>query len=118
MSAAQVELAETAGPSTALASLRSGRDDNINSTNFRDRALAWSSYSSRLPQLDRISLRVMQAGETAVGIRLRINLDRDSCGSQLGCHLVEIADSKVQHPVFVGVPEIVAGFRKRADNGR
>jgi hypothetical protein len=28
-SAAQVELAETAGPSTALASLRSGRDDNI-----------------------------------------------------------------------------------------
>ena len=30
---------ETAGPSTALASLRSGRDDNTNSTNFRDRTL-------------------------------------------------------------------------------
>ena len=43
--------------------------------------LAWSSHSSRLPQLDRISVRVMQAGETAVGIRLRVNLDRDSCGS-------------------------------------
>ncbi len=45
MNAAQVELAETAGPSTALASLRSGRDDNANSTNFRDRTLAFGCRS-------------------------------------------------------------------------
>jgi hypothetical protein len=36
-----------------------------------------SSY--RLPQFDRISL--MQAGKPAIGIRLRVNLDHDSCGS-------------------------------------
>lgn len=45
---------------------------------------------SRLPQLDRISVRVMQAGESAVGIRLRVNLDHDSSGLQLRCHFVEI----------------------------
>jgi len=51
----QIELAETAGPSTALASLRSGRDDNIefneinstfNSTNFRADA---SGYRAAFP---------------------------------------------------------------------
>ncbi len=42
--------------------------------------LAWSGWLCRLPQFDRISLRVMQAGEPAVGIRLRVNLDLDSCG--------------------------------------
>jgi hypothetical protein len=34
----------------------------------------------RLPQFDRISLRVMHAGEPAVRIRLRVNLDLDSSG--------------------------------------
>jgi hypothetical protein len=79
--------------------------------------LAWSVSSCRLPQFDRISLRVMQAGEPAVGIRLRVNLDRDSCGSWLGCHSVEIPDSKVHHPDLVGIPEIVARLSKRSENG-
>jgi hypothetical protein len=43
---------------------------------FRD--LAFSVWNLRLPQFDRIPLRVMQASEPAVGIRLRVNLDRDS----------------------------------------
>ncbi len=43
---------------------------------FRD--LAFSVWNLRLPQFDRIPLRVMQAGEPAVGIGLRVNLDRDS----------------------------------------
>src|SRR6267142_3516585 len=42
--------------------------------------LAWSGWLCRLPQFDRISLRVMQAGEPAVGIRLRVHLDLDSSG--------------------------------------
>jgi len=40
--------------------------------------LAFSVWNLRLPQFDRISLRVTQACEPAVGIRLRVNLDRDS----------------------------------------
>jgi hypothetical protein len=71
----------------------------------------------RLPQSDRISLRVVQAGEPAVGIRLRVNLDRDSSGSQLACHFVEIPDSKVQHPDLVGSLEKVARLRLRIENG-
>ena len=42
--------------------------------------LAVSVWNLRLLQFDRISLRIMQAGEPAVGIRLRVNLDRDSRG--------------------------------------
>jgi hypothetical protein len=42
--------------------------------------LAFGVWNLRLPQFDRISLRVMHAGEPAVGIRLRVNLDLDSCG--------------------------------------
>ena len=71
----------------------------------------------RLPQLDRISLRVVQADEPAVGIRLRINLGRDSSGSWLGCHFVEIPDSNVQHPDLVGSLEKVARLRLRIENG-
>ena len=70
--------------------------------------LAWSGWLCRLPQFDRISLRVMHAGKPAVGIRLRVHLDLDSRSLQLGCHFVEIPDSKVQHPDLLGVPEIAA----------
>jgi len=42
------------------------------------RNLAFSVWNLRLPQFDRIPLRVMQASEPAVGIRLRVNLNRDS----------------------------------------
>jgi hypothetical protein len=40
--------------------------------------LAFGAWTLWLPQFDRISLRVMQASEPAVGIRLRVNLDLDS----------------------------------------
>ena len=40
--------------------------------------LAFGVWNLRLPQFDRISLRVMQAGEPTVGMGLRVNLDRDS----------------------------------------
>jgi hypothetical protein len=80
--------------------------------------LAWGGWLCRLPQLDRISVRVVQAGEPTVGIRLRVNLDRDSSGSQLGCHFAEIPDSEVQHPDLVGPLEKVARLRLRIENGR
>jgi hypothetical protein len=40
--------------------------------------LAFGVCNLRLPQFDGIPLRVMQAGEPAVGIRLRVNLYGDS----------------------------------------
>ena len=42
--------------------------------------LVWSVGLCGLPQFDRISLRVMDAGKPSVGIRLRVNLDFDSGG--------------------------------------
>ena len=59
----------------------------------------------------------MQAGESAVGIGLRVHRDRDSCGSQLGCHSVEIPDAKVHHPDLVGISEIVTRLRERSEDG-
>src|SRR6266487_1247985 len=41
--------------------------------------LAFGVWNLRLPQFDRISLRVMHAGKPAGGIG-RVNLDLDSCG--------------------------------------
>ncbi len=64
------------------------------------RTLRVGRLALQVAKLDRISLRVVQAGEPAVGIGLRVNLDRDSSGSQLGCHFVEIPDSEIQHPDF------------------
>jgi len=43
--------------------------------------LACSVSSCRLPQFNRISFRVVQSGKPAVGIKLRVNLDLDFCGS-------------------------------------
>src|SRR6266436_3758555 len=79
--------------------------------------LAWSGWLCRLPQFDRISLRVMHAGKPAVGIRLRVNLDLDSRSLQLGCHFVEIPDSKVQHPDLLGIPKIVARLLEWSKSG-
>src|ERR1700730_15437893 len=77
--------------------------------------LAFGVWNLRLPQFDRISLRVMQAGKPAVGIRLRVNLDLDSRGFQLGRHFVEIPDPKVQHPDLLGIAEVVAGLLECAE---
>src|SRR6267143_171052 len=64
-------------PRTARSNFRLAQEEFRNSPElFRD--LAFSVWTLRLPQFDRIPLRVMQASEPAVGIRLRVNLDRDS----------------------------------------
>ena len=76
-----------------------------------------NGWSRRLPQFDRISFRVVQTRKPAVGIRPRINLDRNSCCLELGCHFVEIPDSKLHYPVLVRVPEVAARFRERTENG-
>src|ERR1700730_14334311 len=59
----------------------------------------------------------MHAGKPTVRIRLRIHLDLDSSGLQLGRHFVEIPDSKVQHPDLLGIPEIVARLLEWSESG-
>jgi hypothetical protein len=56
------------------------------------------SSGHRLPQFDGISIRIVQPGETTLGIFLWIYLDRDVRGVQLFDHGVEIPDAKVDHP--------------------
>src|ERR1700753_3894708 len=73
--------------------------------------------SRGLPQLDRISFRVMQASETAVGGRLRVHLDSDTRGLQLCAHPVKIADSKIHHPDFFRISEIAALLREGTESG-
>src|SRR4029077_7612747 len=80
--------------------------------------LAFGVWNLRLPQFDRVPLGVMQATEPAVGIRLRVNLHRDSRSLQLGRHFVEIPHSKVQHPDFAGIPEIFTRLREGSESGR
>jgi hypothetical protein len=79
--------------------------------------LAFGVWNLGLPQFDRIPFRVMQVGEAAVGIRLRINLDRDARSLQLGRHFVQVPHPQVQHPVLLGIPEILAGLREGGERG-
>src|SRR5580765_7662309 len=78
--------------------------------------LVGSVWLGRLPQFDRISLGVVQPRKPADGIGLWVNLDRDSCSFQLGCHFVQIMDSEVHHPHLLGVAEIVSGLRERSEH--
>src|ERR1700693_5344931 len=78
---------------------------------------AFSVLSLGLPQFDRISLRVMQAAEPAVGIRLWVNLDFDSRSLQLSRHFVEIPHAKVQHPNLLRIAEIFGGLREGSESG-
>ena len=70
-----------------------------------------------LPQFERISFRVMQAGEPAVGVGLGVDLDLDLCGSKLGYHFVEVPDAKVHHPDFAGVAEVAARLCEGGEDG-
>src|SRR6267142_3198258 len=61
----------------------------------------------RLPELDRISIGVLHAGEAAVGIRLLVDLDRDARLAQLLDHGVQIAHAEVEHPRLLLAAEVV-----------
>jgi|tagenome__1003787_1003787.scaffolds.fasta_scaffold20985819_2 hypothetical protein len=54
--------------------------------------------SGRFPQLHRVALRVDEAGEPAVGVRLVVHLDRDAHVAQLRHHRVEVVDPEVHAP--------------------
>src|SRR5437879_348155 len=64
--------------------------------------LAFGIWTLWLPQFDRISLRVMQASEPAVGIRLRVNLDRDSRALYWARNFADSRHPKFRHPNILG----------------
>ena len=52
----------------------------------------WSARCCRLPQFDRISLRIMQASKAAVGIGLWVNLDVNSCRTELSYFVPDLRE--------------------------
>src|ERR1041385_6577666 len=71
----------------------------------------------RFPELDRIALRVMEARETAIGIRGRVDRDFDPVRLKLFRHGVEIAHAEVHHPHLRGISEVGGLLRKRFERG-
>src|SRR6266850_1478876 len=72
----------------------------------------------RLPELDRISIGVLHAGEAAVGIRLLVDLDRDARLAQLLDHGVQIAHAEVEHPRLLLAAEVVGIGREGLEHRR
>jgi hypothetical protein len=73
--------------------------------------------SLRLPQLDRVALRVMGAGETSIRIRFRINDNIDVRTSKLFDHGIEIANTKIDHPSLLAPAEILRVVWERCKGG-
>ncbi len=51
-----------------------------------------------LPELDRVSLRILQCGEATVGVGIRVDLDVDATRAQLIDHRIQIAHPEVDRP--------------------
>jgi len=60
----------------------------------------------RLPQLNRVAFRIVEASETAIRIRLRVYRDLDSGGAELRNHRIELTDPEVHHPHPTTVPKV------------
>jgi hypothetical protein len=64
------------------------------------------------PQLDRVSLGIVDSCEAAVGIVLRIALHFDTRGAELRGHLVQVSHAKVDHPNLTWLAKIFRCFRE------
>jgi len=82
----------------------------------RTAPLAHNSPLHRLPQLDRISFRIMQPRKPAIGVRLRIQSHGNPRRLKLCSHLADIANPKVQHPHLLRIPEVGRTLRKRTED--
>jgi hypothetical protein len=72
----------------------------------------------RLPQLNRITLRVTQAGKAAVGIMLEVNFDRDTHRTKPRRCRIEVLGAKVDHPQSLGIDEVIACLGERAERSQ
>src|SRR6266478_5510761 len=82
-------------------------------------SLARSAGNSRarLPQLHRISFRIMQTGEAPVGVVLRINLDGNARGAQLRHHGLEAAHPEIDHPLLLAGAKVAGRLLERCERG-
>lgn len=70
------------------------------------------------PQLDGVSLGIVDSGEAAIRIVLRIELHFDASGAELCGHPVQAAHAEVDHPHLMRVAEIFGGLGEgREDRG-
>src|SRR6185369_1825827 len=71
----------------------------------------------RLPQLDRIAFRIVDAGEAADALHLLHLRHLDGGGAKLVEQLVEAIDAKVEHILAVGGEIVGVGLERREDGG-
>jgi hypothetical protein len=75
-----------------------------------------ASALRRLPQFDRIAVRIGKVGKAAIRLRLRMELYSDAGLFELRDHGVEIPDPEIDHPLTRGVAKIVGvGGKWRED---
>lgn len=80
------------------------------------RLFPFSLRLRRLPELDRIPLRIVKPCECADGMGLSIEVDGNTRSAQLFDHLVHIAHAKVDHPHLARVTKIIARIGKRTEH--
>ena len=81
-------------------------------------AVSATAVLNRLPKLDAVSFRILEVGKTAVRIGRCVHLHSNACGLELCHQSVQVADSKVDHPLLRGIADITGFFRKRCEARR
>src|SRR5262245_54639432 len=71
-----------------------------------------------LPKFNGVALGIVQAGESPVRVRLRIDGDVDPAGTQLRDEGVETGDAEIDHPALRGAVEVRRVGRKWLVDGR
>src|SRR5436309_6886768 len=71
----------------------------------------------RLPQFDRIALRIVDAGEAADAgiVPLSLGNDLDARLAQTGEEILEAVDAKVEHHLPIGREIVAIGWKGRKD---
>src|SRR3954471_14395313 len=60
----------------------------------------------------------MQSRKPSIRILPRIDRDRNASKPKLFDHCIELAHTKIDHPLFSGVAKVIAVCRERSKNGR
>ncbi len=87
---------------------------NFDGGGFRHRPIGASVSSAGLPQLNGIAFGIVQSSEAAVGITLRIKVNRNSNRAQLSHNRVEIADAKGYRPTLSSIVKIRCRLGERS----
>src|SRR5881628_3411015 len=74
--------------------------------------------SIRLPQLNRVAFRIVEASETTIRVGLRVDRDLDSGGTEVRNHRIEVTDPEVHHPHPTTVPKVWSVDGEWCEDGR